>query len=260
LIGSNILTVQYAHAQSIPKPSVPEFTVRFVDQSYGIPSSTSIDPYTGKTVTNPAHYVINYTIQLTIKNQTYPSSLDLFYNIRVKAHYQEDNWTTLYGHEYSPRVTNTDLTLVFSCNSNNSVYRNFYRGDGAEIYAPPEGQIDVQVEAFQAGEDYYQSTSNPLGSWSWTIRVESGWSPTQTITIPESTQTTSSPAPTASNPPLTPNQSTIPSSSADLTANLTSVPLSLLVAVVVVFLVVIISLLIFYRRPRQSQIQVSKSL
>jgi hypothetical protein len=32
---------------SIPKPSVPEFTVKLVDSSYDIPASSLIDPYTG---------------------------------------------------------------------------------------------------------------------------------------------------------------------------------------------------------------------
>ncbi len=210
LAASSIIMVENGAAAT--KPSVPEFTVSYINRSYDVPATTSIDSYTGKTVTNPAHHVINYTIQFTMKNQTYDSSLDLYYNIRVKPHFGEENWTTLYGREYSPRVTDSDLTLVFSCTSDNGVYRNFYR-DWAEIHAPQGGQIDIQVEAFHAGEDYFKSPSNPMGSWVWVIRVESGWSPTQTITIGSSPSTVI--------PTTQPSQST-PTISATQTQNPTA--------------------------------------
>ena len=91
-----------ASAQSIPKPSVPEFTVKFVDYSYDVPTTTSIDPYTGKTVTNQSYHVENRTIQLEIKNQPFNSyiangqNISFYFNVREKGHYEE-NWTTIYS-------------------------------------------------------------------------------------------------------------------------------------------------------------------
>lgn len=38
---------------SITTPSVPEFSVKFVNTSYEVPTSYSIDPYTGQNVTHP---------------------------------------------------------------------------------------------------------------------------------------------------------------------------------------------------------------
>ena len=58
---------------SLPTPSVPEFTVKFVDFSYYVPTTTSIDPYTGQNITNQGYYVENRTIELSINNQPFNS-------------------------------------------------------------------------------------------------------------------------------------------------------------------------------------------
>jgi hypothetical protein len=59
-----LITVEFASAQSNPKPSVPQFSVHWADRSYDIPQTTSTDPYTGKSITNPAQHVTNKTITL----------------------------------------------------------------------------------------------------------------------------------------------------------------------------------------------------
>jgi len=45
------LMVTTVYAQSIPKPSAPEFTVKYVDNSYDLPPTYGIDEYTGQNVT-----------------------------------------------------------------------------------------------------------------------------------------------------------------------------------------------------------------
>jgi hypothetical protein len=50
-----ILMVKPANAQTIPKPSVPEFTAKFVDHSYIVSASTTVDPYTGKEITHQSY-------------------------------------------------------------------------------------------------------------------------------------------------------------------------------------------------------------
>jgi hypothetical protein len=63
----SLTIVGTSFAQTIPKPSVPEFTVRYVDLSYDVPTTTSIDQYTGKTITNQGYHMENRTIQITIE-------------------------------------------------------------------------------------------------------------------------------------------------------------------------------------------------
>ncbi len=77
----SLITIKLASAQTIPKPSIPEFTVHYADRSNDVPANTSIDPFTGKTVTNPAQH---------IENQTISSSDYLYYEIRMKGHFSQE--------------------------------------------------------------------------------------------------------------------------------------------------------------------------
>ena len=62
---------------STPKPSVPEFTLKYVDHSYDVPPTYSTDPYTGKTVmTQAGYHVENKSIEVTIKNQPFTNYKD----------------------------------------------------------------------------------------------------------------------------------------------------------------------------------------
>ena len=56
LIASGMLLFQFSSAQSITKPSVPQFSLKFVDASYDVPTTYSTDPYTGETVTNSGYH------------------------------------------------------------------------------------------------------------------------------------------------------------------------------------------------------------
>jgi hypothetical protein len=57
LAVSSLIMVSSAFAQSITKPSVPEFTLVLVDSSYDVPTTYSIDPYTGENVTHNGYHV-----------------------------------------------------------------------------------------------------------------------------------------------------------------------------------------------------------
>ena len=48
LAVSSLIMVESAFAQSIPKPSVPEFTLKYVDNSHNVLPIYGVDPYTGK--------------------------------------------------------------------------------------------------------------------------------------------------------------------------------------------------------------------
>jgi hypothetical protein len=252
---SSLIMVESASAQSIPKPSVPKFTLNYTDRSYDVPTTQTTDPYTGQIITHQGYHVNLTVFEMVIQNQLQPID-DLYYSIRVKGHYSTE-WISFFDlSEGLPSQDSSSLQTIIRMGTLSQDSLTL-QGAHKSITIPSGGKEDIQVQALigSIGRDASQLMAPYIF-----VGTESDWSSTQTITIPESTQTPSNPTPTATNPPLTPTQSTIPSNSADSTANLTSVPLSLLIAVVAVFLVIIISLLIFYRRPRQSQIQASKSL
>jgi hypothetical protein len=98
LLASSLITVDFVLA-SIPKPSVPEFNLKFVDNSYDVPSTYSPDPYTGKNVmTQAGYHVQNKSLEVTIKNQLFTNYKDatgnnimLYYDVSWKGHF-EDYW------------------------------------------------------------------------------------------------------------------------------------------------------------------------
>jgi hypothetical protein len=186
LAVSSLILVESASAQSIPKPSVPEFTLKFVDHSYDVPPTYGIDQYTGKTVmTHEGYHAENKSIEIVIKNQPPLLALKLdnehyaavFYNISYKGHYGE-NW------EYYSYNLETEYFLHQSEDS------EYTTTSFKQI--PSDGQIDFRVQA-QVG--YFTSYNMP-----WKVYVfhgeTSGWSNIQTITIPEGSTSTSSPNPT----------------------------------------------------------------
>jgi hypothetical protein len=152
------------------------------DNSYDLPTTYSIDPYTGQTITHPATHVDNRSIELTITNQPFTAIsvnegssswlVDFYYNVRVKGHYADD-WIALYPPADNPlKPSNSDYTTL-------SLTQSY----------PSNAQIDFQVEAMIG----YVSRTTEFASWYFTGE-ESGWSNTQTITIGESQTPTSPPA------------------------------------------------------------------
>jgi hypothetical protein len=206
---------------SITKPSVPEFTVKFVDNSYDMPATFSIDPYTGENVTNPSHRVENKTIELTIKNQPFiPYNeggwlISFYYNVRVKGHYAE-NWISLYSPAVVPlNPSNSDYTvlsfpLTLSPTQPDQGYSLESYDSNTDSYSPrltglpSNAQIDFQVEAMIG----YVSRTEEFASWHFTGEA-SGWSDTHTLTIGEIQTPTSSPATTSTPTPSQEPQQTL---------------------------------------------------
>jgi hypothetical protein len=137
------LVLEVHASEAIPKPSVPQFTVEFVDKSYDVPPTTesTTDPYTNKTTTTtiPGYHTDNPTIKVTIKNQPFPSTLNgnatnLYYNVRIKGHFGED-WNEQYSYtEYSSGSLPTQSSSEYTILSFPSRYR---AGD----------EVDFQAEA-----------------------------------------------------------------------------------------------------------------
>ncbi len=182
----SMIMVESASGQTIPKPSVPEFTVSLTDRSYNsLPTVYSTtDPYTNKTttLTEPGSFVANFTLDVKIKNQQYPSIIDdnnsnLYYNVRTKGYYGED-WSERYSYTYESYESPDKLPVQ----SNSSEYTvlsipTHYRvGD----------LVDVQVEAILGYRYTYYLADHifpvPVTAFNY---EKSGWSSTQTLTMPD---------------------------------------------------------------------------
>lgn len=204
LAASSLVLVGSVSAESIPKPSVPEFTVKYVDYSYDTPATYGTDPYTGKTiVTNPSNHVDNRTVQITIENQPFTTymnengiAINLFYNVRYKGSFGE-NWTMMFGEQAQwLGGTNPYLTYGYALQEPTSSKTTVILTLPWNIVS---GQMDFQVEALigytnrsleQGGIMYARWTYDFYGQ-------ESGWSSTQTINLSNgSVSPSSTPNPT----------------------------------------------------------------
>jgi hypothetical protein len=218
----SLLLVKPSDAQTEPK--TPEFTLRLESHPYDVAPTTSIDPYTGKTiVTQEGYHAENKSIEIVIKNQYFVpyrdsngNSISLMYNIRWKGHFDTtDSWTYFAGTAHSQEYT-----------------RDFFRPTNAEyntwvatlslyewekrianynyiIALPPEGQTDFQVEALIGYSSLITGQSILSGETSLYkfTGITSGWSNTQTINLAEgSVSISTSPTPTSS-----PTSTTAPS-------------------------------------------------
>jgi hypothetical protein len=174
--------IKPADAQAIPKPSTPEFTLKYVDHSYYEQPTYSTDPYTGEQITvNNGGFRKNDSIEITIKNQPFTSHVDengksmqLYYGIRLKGH-SEIEWRevpkpTSYGYVEATSFGYSTITISLVTNGLQAV--------------SPGGRIDFQVQAL-IGKDNRIPVLMPGGeSYYYQFTGEtSGWSPTQTITV-----------------------------------------------------------------------------
>jgi hypothetical protein len=214
LIFSLVMVAQAS--EPIPKPSVPEFTVMFLDSSYDVNVTYSIDSYTGAILTNNASVacIENKTIIVIIKNQPFipylnenGSLVTLTYNIRVKndqdlmmKEYGFSATVPLYHVETAPAQSYSDFTpITFSVQN-----ANWYSGiSSSSFFAPAGAKLDFQVKAMIGYVTRVWET--PLEPYVFTGE-ESGWSEIQSITLPNSSQT-HTPAPNSSGSTSTPTTS-----------------------------------------------------
>ena len=183
LTVSSLIMAKPANAQSIPTPSVPEFTVKYTNHPYYVPSINYTNPYTGEAMTYGGFYVDSKSIEVTIKNQKfdYPS-YHLFYNVRLKFHFTEKwderfpivqylnssgNGTAQYIAEFAPRQSNAEFTVI-----------SYYLSSGQFANA----QLDFQVEALVGYDSALGGVEGHTQS-AIAYYATSNWSNTQTITI-----------------------------------------------------------------------------
>ena len=212
LAVSSLMLIKTAWAQSMP--SVPEFSIKYEAHPYDVPTQYGTDEYTGKNITiQEGYHVYNQTVTLAIKNQVIISSSDghnyyLYYNIRTKGHFGKD-WVEFYSdpmHSLSPSAFSTDLPSGFLSPSD-SKYTVVMRLVGY----PARSQVDFQVEALMWQDTQVYIADHPMApidlgghyEQRYSFYGTSGWSNTQTITIPE-TSTTTSPSPNPTPTPVVP--------------------------------------------------------
>ncbi len=199
LVLSSIVAIMPALAQvGVTTPSVPSFGVMYEPHTYYVSPTYGVDPSTGKAViTHEGYYEEYKEVWVSISNQPFEpyndskgNHIELFYDVRWKA--QSTNaWEGLPGNIRFTQTTDFYLTgIVFG-------FRGYNGSDGymALLDYVPGTQIDFQVKA---SIGYYTKDNVFVGQ-------TSGWSNTQTLTIPDSSATTTSPSnPTPSVPEFTP--------------------------------------------------------
>ena len=203
-----LIMVEPVFAQSIPKPSVPEFTVALVSHPYEVAETTQIDPYTGAVTTYPSYIAENKSIEITIKNQPFTSTqmVDgnwsrLYYNIRFKGHFYTGDWS------YYPVKAGAAGEGGY-ITASNSDYTTIALPKYLSLEVQPKGsQIDFQVKALIGYDEAIYRVAGNTGELVifgiYFTGEASDWSNTQTMTIPETsilTSPTPNPTPTPTIP------------------------------------------------------------
>jgi hypothetical protein len=199
MVTASVIAVGTTYAQLIPKPSVPEFTLKYVRASYSV---TTIDPYTGASTIQQKD---NSTIEITIKNQLFTyffnnTNYYLYYNIAYQGHFEKGNWTDLYYyHNYIP--SSSDFIPNMLPQTKNSEYTV----TSIPANFPANAQVDFEVQAIEMhdGQVYYiphlgmQEVSDP----GIVLGQTSNWSNIKTINLTDnSVSVSTSPSPTPTVP------------------------------------------------------------
>jgi hypothetical protein len=221
-----LLTVKPASAQTIPTPSVPQFTVQNIVYTSYIAPTYTINPYTGQNETTSSGGQVNIqTIEFTIKNQPFAPYTDssgnyigLYYNFRFKGHYG-DEWTYypfnpdgLTPHSYGGYSGMGDFIYYSASNSDDTVIS--INLDTLTEYPTgtqpiPDGSlVDFQVQS-QIGHIENIPSGLLAGDFYNFTGQSSNWSNTQTLTINyDSNSTTSATSPSTT---LSPSPTSTPS-------------------------------------------------
>lgn len=209
MIILSLIMVEYASAQEIPQPSVPEFTLKFIHTNYLGTNRTEYD---------------NNTITITIKNQPYTVSINgsnyqIFYDIRIKNQ-SSQQWTELYpiGTYYEKEFTSYLQKNLPSIQNGTPIQSNSQTTAISLTYYNPSldseancsfpimsnTTLDFQVKAVVGHSSQGWVADNlqsPVLGGHYTsvtsLDQSSNWSNAQTITIPAAN---SSPTPTPSVP------------------------------------------------------------
>jgi heme/copper-type cytochrome/quinol oxidase subunit 2 len=184
---SCLIMIKPAYSQTIPQPSVPEFTIKIAEHSYDVPPTYGIDQFTGQNITiqEGTHYQWK-TLDFTIVNQKGPNGYSLYYNIRYKGQYTT-NWTELFhAGTYIVAQSGQYSTVSFLLSGSypSSIFGDIYR-----LIIPADAPVDFQVEALIGTTT---RGSIQFGSGDTFSGESSGWSNTHTLNVSDGSTTTNS--------------------------------------------------------------------
>ena len=184
-----VLTAKPADTQTIPKPSVPNFTIALLDSSYDIPPTSTVNPYNGEVTTKAEQHAESRTIQISVKNQPFTP-----FTVQWKGHFETEWHQQCYPIEdyYMISPENARLKNEYSIFSYKGDYSSAgWSGMGPTM--PQDAQIDFQVKAYIGYIQYIDLGSGTAGlAFSG---EESDWSNTQTIALTQApTSPSASPA------------------------------------------------------------------
>jgi hypothetical protein len=208
----------------IPVPSIPEFAVQLVGSPYVVNTTYHLDENTGQIVPQIGYSNQYSYLEIKIKNQPfmpfvgdqYGNMVQIQYNVRIKQSNETDNWVEVYNpYNGYPIQANSDSFTIFKF--------PLEGGWDSPLGSIAGTQSDIQVEAL-AG--YVHRMVVGFGAPYVFNGTESGWSKTQTVSIPSNVPMTLSPSPSPTVPEF---------------SWLTIVPLLLAIPIVlVVFLLVMV--------------------
>ncbi len=211
LVFSCFIIMNSVAAQTTNNPSIPDFSVKFVDKSYDVPPTTTTDPYTGKNTTVSSGYHVEIKLlEVTIKNQPFTTYLDssgnytsLYYILRYKGLF-ENEW------EYYPSdsfKSNLPGKTPFESDVRSWPYIEASTSDYTIVLLPRElkdaqvgGQIEIQAQAWIGHDNkILWGEGRTAFTTYYFVGSSSNWSSTKTFTIPESASpaTTLNPSATA---------------------------------------------------------------
>jgi hypothetical protein len=238
LTVSTLIMVESVFAQSIPKPSVPEFKLSYTNHIYDVPAATS--QWSGEPIPNSAYHVDYREVIIKVKNQPHDVNdirEQLYYNVRVKNHFS-NTWTELRGRTSTQYINGTIGTGTWYYDSADSEVTYIFinlNGPTNIIHTSTElavgNQVDFQVKALIGYQDWENYTF---------FGEESPWRDTQTLTIAESQTPTPSPATTTpyQTPPSPTNYTGVHLTEQEIIAGA-----AITAAIIVAFLVLLIYLI-----------------
>jgi len=198
-----VIAFDRVDAASVAKLSAPELvSVTYTDYSYDVPASTSVDPFTGKIVENPAYRVENRTLTFVInkKNSITNHSQYSYYTIRMKGSFSNE-WNTIANRA----IPNSDSPLTSVMLTLPSPETILSGDSGHSYYYPSEGKADFQVQTQEWGQVPSELGPPFESSHIETLLAESDWSNTKTIDFGQYSDNGTS------NPPKNPSNPTLPS-------------------------------------------------
>ncbi len=248
IVTSSLLLLPLADAQTIPEPSVPEFTLSLVGPAYVVPTTYHLDQNTGQIVADIG-YTNEYSyVEVKIKNQPLVfdysnvhliGAFGFYYNIQVKPH-SSSQWVDIYhawDYGYGVPSNSEYSTLSFSIEGQM----------GVGVLAGTQIDIHVQAMIGEIAREINPNATSAIDMFPYTFHGEtSEWSSIQTIDISANVLIASdfTPSPSSTLPNMGPTASPI-SNNAALTLTLTLIVLA-------IFVVVIVSLLLYVRYLKRS--------